>query len=111
MRMNTVQFKGIVIERDVPNSDVPCGACAECCTKLSPYLTIEEFSSGNYAYTFVKIEGADMPVIAIPKNKNGGCMYFIDNKCSIYESRPKACRQFDCRNPETSHPKIPNKFA
>jgi len=22
---------------------------------------------------------------------------FIDGKCSIYEYRPKSCRQFDCR--------------
>lgn len=111
MRVTTVQFKGIVIEREIPNSDVPCGTCADCCKKLSPYLTVEEFSSGNYAYTFLAVDGADVPVIAIPKSVDGGCMYYVDHKCSIYNIRPKACRQFDCRNPETSHPKIPNKFA
>ena len=28
---------------------------------------------------------------------------FVDGKCSIYEDRPLACRQFDCR--KGHHPK------
>jgi Fe-S-cluster containining protein len=37
-------------------------------------------------------------------------MYLVNNKCSIYDDRPISCRQFDCRTPETSHPKVANKF-
>jgi hypothetical protein len=37
------------------------------------------------------------PIVTMFKNKNGGCAMFIDNKCSIYDDRPLACRQFDCR--------------
>jgi FkbM family methyltransferase len=37
-------------------------------------------------------------------------MYLVNNQCSIYSDRPISCRQFDCRKPETSHPKITNKF-
>jgi Fe-S-cluster containining protein len=78
-----------------PISVVPCGDCNKCCS-LSPLLTSEEFESGKYAYTFIKQEGSNVPVIAIPRNKNG-CMYLINGKCSIYEDRPHACKQFDCR--------------
>lgn len=38
----------------------------------------------------------------------GGCSQFKDGKCSIYEDRPVACRQFDCR--KGHHPKT-NKIA
>ena len=78
-----------------PFSDVPCGVCNKCCS-LSPVLTAEEFESGRYAYTFIKHDDTNVPVIGIPINKNG-CMYLIEGKCSIYDDRPKACRQFDCR--------------
>lgn len=111
MKIKTFQFKGILVEYDVPLSDVPCGSCVDCCSNLSPYLTEEELMSGQYVYSFMKVDGCDRPVVAIPKAEHGGCMYLINQKCSIYERRPKSCRQFDCRTPETSHPKITNKFA
>jgi FkbM family methyltransferase len=110
MKIGTFTFKGITIESEYPISDVPCGTCVDCCSKLTPYLTNEEFISGDYAYTFMKVDGSEEPVITIPKSVDGGCMYLVNNRCSIYSKRPKACRQFDCRYPETSHAKISNKF-
>lgn len=108
--MKTFQFKGITIKNDFPISDVPCGSCFDCCSKLTPHLTDEEFKSGKYAYTFMQSPISDEPVITIPKAVHGGCMYLVDNKCSIYDDRPISCRQFDCRTVETSHPKVSNKF-
>lgn len=85
----------ISIERDLPESDVPCGDCLQCCISLTPYLTPAEFESGKYIYTF--LAGPDgSPCIAIPRNAEG-CIYLKDKKCSIYNDRPLACRQFDCR--------------
>lgn len=110
MEMKTFQFKGIAIKNDFPISDVPCGSCFDCCSKLTPHLTDEEFKSGKYAYTFMQSPISDEPVITIPKGVHGGCMYLVNNKCSIYDNRPISCRQFDCRTPETSHPKVANKF-
>jgi FkbM family methyltransferase len=110
MEMKTFQFKGITIKNDLPISDVPCGSCFDCCSKLTPHLTDEEFKSGKYAYTFMQSPLSEEPVITIPKAVHGGCMYLVNNKCSIYNDRPISCRQFDCRNPETSHQTITNKF-
>ena len=59
-------------------------------------LSSEEFESGKYIYTLLKTEFSDQPVIAIPRTEDG-CIYLKNNKCSIYETRPHACRQFDCR--------------
>lgn len=84
------------IESEENFSDVPCGSCTQCCEKLSPYLTPEEFLSGKYIYSLISTDDPSIPVIAIPRNEKG-CLYFVDNKCSIYNDRPKSCRQFDCR--------------
>jgi Fe-S-cluster containining protein len=95
MKYKTFEIKAISIERDLPESTVECGECSQCCVALSPYLTAEEFASGHYVYTFVTSH-TGQPTIAIPRGERG-CFYLHDGKCSIYSKRPKACRQFDCR--------------
>ena len=30
-------------------------------------------------------------------DENGHCPMLVDNRCSIYEHRPRACRTYDCR--------------
>lgn len=30
-------------------------------------------------------------------NDQGHCPMLVDNKCSIYEDRPRTCRSYDCR--------------
>jgi FkbM family methyltransferase len=104
-------MKAVTVETDLPESDVACTtiACTDCCERLSPFLTEEELYSGNYIYTFINT-GDDKPAIAIPRT-NAGCVYLShDKNCTIYDRRPKSCRQFDCRTPETSHPSIRNRF-
>jgi Fe-S-cluster containining protein len=79
-----------------PFADVPCGSCTLCCERLTPNLTPSEVSSGKYPLSL--IEGPEGPVVAMFKNpETGGCSMFQGGKCSIYEDRPVACRQFDCR--------------
>lgn len=89
-------IKAVAIERDEPISDVPCGECVQCCIKLSPILTPDEFMSGKYVYSLLTSADPSTPTIAIPRTEKG-CFYFDGNHCTIYDSRPKACRQFDCR--------------
>lgn len=95
---------------DEPMVDVPCGSCTLCCEKLSPYLTVEEIQSGAYPISLVNPNDPSDPeagpVIALYRKVSGGCGMLIDGKCSIYDTRPKACRQFDCRRGH--HPIIPN---
>jgi hypothetical protein len=49
--------------------DVPCGDCSACCHDIAPFEMRED----------------------------GSCINLLDGKCSIYETRPNACRAFDCR--------------
>jgi len=99
------------IGSDEPIEDVPCGTCAKCCEMLAPYLTPDELSSGLYPLSLTQPDPAQLinnpqvgPIITIFKKKEGGCGMFIDGKCSIYDYRPIACRQFDCR--KGHHPKL-----
>lgn len=95
MRYKRFTIEVVSIENDEEESDVPCGDCIQCCVGLSPYLTPEEMMSGKYIYSLTNT-GTDIPVISIPRTERG-CVYLLDNKCTIYNDRPKACRQFDCR--------------
>lgn len=99
------------VSTDEPISDVPCGECTMCCQLLAPYLTPEEVTSGKYPISLVNPSREQLlqnpnigPTVTIYKNPTGGCSLFIDGKCSIYEHRPLACRQFDCR--KGHHPKL-----
>ena len=97
MKFKSYQIHVVAIERDNPISDVPCGDCIQCCVRLSPNLTPEEFESGQYMYTLLSTPGQHTPNVAIPRGERG-CFYLDENrKCSIYDRRPLACRQFDCR--------------
>lgn len=108
---NILPVKLVSITTDEPISDVPCGSCTKCCEILTPYLTPEEINSGKYPIsltapsedikTFDKDAG---PVITMFKKQDGGCAMLVDGKCSIYDDRPLACRQFDCR--KGHHPNL-----
>jgi len=94
-----------------PSSDVPCGTCTRCCELLAPMLTTEEISSGLYPLSFTnptpdqrEINPAAGIVITLYRRLEGGCGMFVDGQCSIYDRRPQACRQFDCR--KGHHPSL-----
>ena len=91
----------VTITSGEPIEDVPCGDCTFCCEILSPHLTPDEISSGKYPLSLS--DSPEGPLVTLYRKKEGGCGMFIDGKCSIYEDRPLACRQFDCR--KGHHPK------
>lgn len=108
--VRTINVNLTAITTNEPISDVPCGSCTFCCEKLSPFLTVEEIQSGLYPISLLNPQNPDDPqagpVVGLFRNKNGGCGMFVDGRCTIYEYRPIACRQFDCR--KGHHPNIPN---
>jgi Fe-S-cluster containining protein len=90
-------------------SDVPCGTCTLCCRVFTPHLTPTEISSGKYPLGLSNGDDNDPVVTMFRDPETGGCGMFKDGKCSIYEDRPVACRQFDCRKGH-GLPKVPNQF-
>ena len=88
-----------VLDRDGV-SDVPCGACTACC-RASQFVHVEP----DEVETLARIPHALLfPAPNAPLghrvmgfDERGHCPMFVDNRCSIYEVRPRACRSYDCR--------------
>jgi Fe-S-cluster containining protein len=93
-----VEIRG-AIRGDNP-SDVPCGSCTACCT-ASQFIHIAPDETDALAH----IPSALLfPAPRLPRghvlmgyNERGQCPMLIDNRCSIYEHRPRTCRTYDCR--------------
>jgi len=103
------------IGSDDPIEDVPCGSCVLCCETLAPFLSPEEVTSGLYPLSLIQPSQEQIqanpdigPIVTLYRKKEGGCGMLVDGKCSIYNYRPRACRQFDCR--KGHHPAL-TEFA
>lgn len=88
-------------------SKTNCLHCANCCRSLGPLITNKDIDqiakalrikSADVIATYLKIdEDGDFVFINMP------CPFLLeDNYCSIYEHRPKACREY----PHTDRPKF-----
>jgi hypothetical protein len=81
-------------------SDVPCGGCTACCTSAQ-FIHI----GPDETDTLSRIPPALLfPAPSLPRghvllgyDDQGHCPMLIDDKCSIYEDRPRTCRTYDCR--------------
>ncbi len=86
--------------KGVGDGDVPCGECVGCCTS-SKFIHIRPTDK-----TALKAIPKELMFQApgLPKgyyllgyDEKGNCPMFKTGNCSIYESRPETCRQYDCR--------------
>lgn len=80
-----------------------CSACGVCCKLFLINLTEEEYKSGKYRTQFEAfglvndfIEAEMIGANIIEQKEDGSCFYLKEGKCSIYNIRPKACREFFC---------------
>ena len=81
-------------------SDVPCGTCLGCCTS-SQFVHI----GPDETETLARIPRAlRFPAPGLPRghvllgyDQRGRCPMLVDDRCSIYEHRPRTCRVYDCR--------------
>ena len=80
-----------------------CGQCGVCCRLFVINLTEAEYRSGKYMtifeefgvvddFTEAELTGANI----LAMNEDGSCIYLKDNRCSIHQDRPQACRKFFC---------------
>ncbi len=100
-----------------------CVRCGACCSKGSPSLTAEDIPllrkniiqpnnvmtvrKGEDVYSHItdSVEPAEREYIKIKEQPDQStCVLFKkeNNECSIYEDRPKQCRDQECWNPEQS---------
>ena len=86
--------------REEGQVDVPCGGCTACC-RASQFVHV----APDEAETLARIPpGLLVPAPGLPDghtllgyDERGHCPMLVDDRCSIYEHRPRACRTYDCR--------------
>ena len=84
-------------ERD---SDVPCNGCTACCTLVAvrPHRTRRDrHARAHPGRAVVPGTGPAARPRGARLRRAGHCPMLVDDKCSIYEHRPHACRTYDCR--------------
>jgi Fe-S-cluster containining protein len=78
---------------------VPCHGCTACC-RSSQFVEISPDEASALAHIAPALL---FPAPGRPGFKvlgfdgRGHCPMLVDDRCSIYEDRPRACRTFDCR--------------
>jgi uncharacterized protein len=80
-------------------SDVPCGGCTACCTS-SQFIHIgpDEADTLSHIPDELLFPAPRLPGhVILGYDERGHCPMLIDDHCSIYEHRPKACRTYDGR--------------
>ena len=81
-------------------SDVPCGDCRGCCisgysVQIRPHDTAARALIP--AEMLARVPGFAADELTLAARPDGTCPMLRDNECSIYESRPQTCRDYDCR--------------
>jgi len=78
-----------------------CGG--KCCKQgFTVFFTREEVDTiyekhGISDEHFMRFNPPNGPLVVWEKiDTSDTCYFLIDDKCSIYESRPKMCREYDC---------------
>jgi len=86
--------------RGEATSDVPCGTCTACC-RASQFVHVEPDEEDALAHIPSELlfpaPGAPAGHVLMGYDERGHCPMLVDDRCSIYEHRPKACRTYDCR--------------
>jgi Fe-S-cluster containining protein len=86
--------------RGESGSDVPCNGCTACC-RASQFVLVEPDERDTLARIPPELL---FPAPQLPRghrvlgyDERGHCPMLVDDRCSIYEHRPRACRAYDCR--------------
>lgn len=81
-------------------SDVPCSGCTACC-RASQFVHVEpdELETLARIPRTLLFPAPNAPVghRVMGYDERGHCPMLIDDRCSIYDVRPRACRAYDCR--------------
>ncbi len=81
-------------------SDVPCGTCTACC-RASQFVHVgpDEHDALSHipAELLFPAPGTTDGTRLLGYDERGHCPMLVDDRCSIYEHRPRACRTYDCR--------------
>lgn len=88
--------------------EIDCLSCANCCKTTSPIFRVVDIerlskrlkiSSANFIEKYLKVDNENDFVL-----KSSPCIFLQeDNKCSVYEDRPLACKEYPHTNRKKMH--------
>jgi len=89
-------------------SHIDCLACANCCKSISPIITDKDIQRIAKHLRMRPAQFSEMYLLLDDENdyvfKQQPCPFLgSDNYCSIYEARPKACREYPHTDREKFH--------
>lgn len=83
-------------ERD---ADVPCDGCTACC-RSSQFVHVgldETDALAHIPKPLLFPAPYEPDALVLGYDERGHCPMLVDDRCSIYAHRPRACRTYDCR--------------
>ena len=79
---------------------VPCDGCTACC-RSSQFIPIGPDETDTLAHIppALLFPAPRLPAghVVLGYDERGHCPMLVDDRCSIYEHRPRTCRTYDCR--------------
>ncbi len=85
---------------DRRDMDVPCGGCTACC-RSHQFVHVDADETDTLAHIpealLFPAPGGSPGSRVLGYDADGRCPMLVDDRCSIYEHRPRACRTYDCR--------------
>lgn len=87
-------------QHDETGARVPCGECTGCCTSSQfIHIGVDEVETIARIPRPLLFAAPGLPKgnVVMGYDENGHCPMFVDQRCSIYEHRPRTCRSYDCR--------------
>ena len=79
---------------------MPCDGCTACC-RSSQFVHIEPDELDTLAHVPTELQfpapGRPQGHVVLGYDEQGHCPMLVDDRCSIYAHRPRACRIYDCR--------------
>lgn len=82
------------------DADVPCGSCNACCrSSYFIHITPEDKNALSAIPEPLLFSAPGLPAghFVMGYNEHGECPMLLNDRCSIYLSRPQTCRAYDCR--------------
>ena len=85
---------------DEGTTDVPCDGCTACC-RSSRFVHIDPDERATLARIpptlLFPAPRSPAGTVLLGYDERGHCPMLVDDRCSIYDDRPRTCRTFDCR--------------
>jgi len=76
---------------------VLCGKCTGVCCKQNDHDFAVLLEEDESEYESIVVEDGFVGEVRVIPYRNGQCIYLgVDDRCTIYERRPRACVAFDC---------------